>query len=60
MLLQAANHTCGDFDRGVSEFEMSGLTPVPSQVCCYMTTIVVYASTLSEISCRTELHQGPH
>ena len=28
---QAANHTCGDYDRGVSEFEVSGLTPVPSQ-----------------------------
>jgi hypothetical protein len=30
-LLQAANHTCGEYDRGVDEFQVSGLTPVPSQ-----------------------------
>jgi hypothetical protein len=30
--LQAANHTCGDFDRGVDEFQQSGLTPVPSKL----------------------------
>jgi hypothetical protein len=29
--LQAANHTCGEYDRGVDEFQVSGLTPVPSQ-----------------------------
>jgi flavin reductase (DIM6/NTAB) family NADH-FMN oxidoreductase RutF len=29
---QAANHTCGDYDRGVDEFELSGLTPVPSRL----------------------------
>lgn len=29
--MQAANHTCGEYDRGVDEFEVSGLTPVPSQ-----------------------------
>eukprot|EP00878_Enallax_costatus_P004685 GHUV01004933.1.p1 GENE.GHUV01004933.1~~GHUV01004933.1.p1 ORF type:complete len:211 (+),score=50.69 GHUV01004933.1:316-948(+) len=29
--VEAANHTCGAFDRGVNEFELSGLTPVPSQ-----------------------------
>ena len=30
MYAQAANHTCGDYDRGVDEFEVSGLTPVDS------------------------------
>eukprot|EP00775_Hariotina_reticulata_P007916 gene7916-8112_t len=30
--VEAANHTCGDFDRGVDEFEQSGLTPVTSQL----------------------------
>eukprot|EP00882_Tetradesmus_deserticola_P017456 GHRQ01018698.1.p1 GENE.GHRQ01018698.1~~GHRQ01018698.1.p1 ORF type:complete len:206 (+),score=55.50 GHRQ01018698.1:509-1126(+) len=29
---QAANHTCGDFDRGVDEFQQSGLTPVASRL----------------------------
>lgn len=28
---QAANHTCGEYDRGVDEFSVSGLTPVASQ-----------------------------
>lgn len=27
---QAANHTCGEYDRGVDEFGVSGLTPVAS------------------------------
>lgn len=29
---KAANHTCGDFERGVDEFQQSGLTPVPSKL----------------------------
>lgn len=28
--LEAANHTCGNYDRGVNEIELAGLTPVPS------------------------------
>lgn len=28
--IEAANHTCGDFDRGVDEMQLAGLTPVPS------------------------------
>ncbi|GMH33663.1 hypothetical protein BSKO_01497 [Bryopsis sp. KO-2023] len=28
--VEAANHTCGNFDPGVNEMELSGLTPVPS------------------------------
>jgi hypothetical protein len=28
--VEAANHTCGEYDRGVNEIELSGLTPVPS------------------------------
>lgn len=28
--LEAANHTCGNYDRGVNEVELAGLTPVPS------------------------------
>ena len=35
--LEAANHTCGAYDRGVDEFELSGLTPVPSvKVSCVL------------------------
>uniref|UniRef100_A0A383W8H8 Flavin reductase like domain-containing protein n=1 Tax=Tetradesmus obliquus TaxID=3088 RepID=A0A383W8H8_TETOB len=30
--VEAANHTCGDFERGVDEFQQSGLTPVPSKL----------------------------
>jgi flavin reductase (DIM6/NTAB) family NADH-FMN oxidoreductase RutF len=30
--LEAANHTCGSYDPDVNEFEVSGLTPVPSDV----------------------------
>ena len=29
-MLEAANHTCGHYDRGVNEFELSGLTPQAS------------------------------
>lgn len=29
--VEAANHTCGPYDRGVNEMELSGLTPVPSE-----------------------------
>eukprot|EP00879_Flechtneria_rotunda_P032848 GHRR01036248.1.p1 GENE.GHRR01036248.1~~GHRR01036248.1.p1 ORF type:complete len:212 (+),score=66.53 GHRR01036248.1:202-837(+) len=29
--VEAANHTCGDYDRGVDEFKVSGLTPIPSK-----------------------------
>jgi flavin reductase (DIM6/NTAB) family NADH-FMN oxidoreductase RutF len=29
-MLEAANHTCGFYDRGVDELELAGLTPVPS------------------------------
>ncbi|EIE20364.1 hypothetical protein COCSUDRAFT_54305 [Coccomyxa subellipsoidea C-169] len=28
--LEAANHTCGNYDRGVNEIELAGLTPTPS------------------------------
>ena len=28
--LESANHTCGEYDRGVNELELAGLTPVPS------------------------------
>ena len=28
--VEAAHHTCGNYDRGVDEIELSGLTPVPS------------------------------
>lgn len=28
--LEAANHTCGNYDRGVNEIELTGLTPMPS------------------------------
>ena len=28
--VEAAHHTCGNYDRGVDEVELSGLTPVPS------------------------------
>ncbi|KAK9823932.1 hypothetical protein WJX72_006453 [[Myrmecia] bisecta] len=28
--IEAANHTCGNYDRGINEMELSGLTPVPS------------------------------
>lgn len=29
--VEAANHTCGAFPRGVDEMQLAGLTPVPSQ-----------------------------
>lgn len=29
--VEAANFTCGDYDRGVNEMQLAGLTPVPSQ-----------------------------
>ena len=28
--VEAANHTCGPYDAGVDEFEVSGLTPIDS------------------------------
>lgn len=28
--LEAANHTSGDYEKGTDEFELSGLTAVPS------------------------------
>ena len=28
--VEAANHTCGNYDRGVNEIDLSGLTPIPS------------------------------
>ena len=28
--IEAANFTCGDFDHGVDEMSLAGLTPVPS------------------------------
>ena len=28
--VEAAHHTCGNYDRGVDELELSGLTPLPS------------------------------
>lgn len=28
--VEAANHTCGEYDPGVNEMELAGLTPVPS------------------------------
>ena len=28
--VEAANHTCGNFDRGVNEMELAGLTSMPS------------------------------
>lgn len=31
-MLEAANHTCGFYDRGVDELELAGLTPQPSVV----------------------------
>lgn len=30
--VEAANHTCGNYDAGVNEFELAGLTPLPSEV----------------------------
>ena len=30
--IEAANHTCGNYDAGVDEFEVSGLTPLASEV----------------------------
>ena len=30
-MLEAANHTCGFYDRGVDEMELAGLTPEPSE-----------------------------
>jgi flavin reductase (DIM6/NTAB) family NADH-FMN oxidoreductase RutF len=30
-MLEAANHTCGFYDRGVDELALAGLTPVPSR-----------------------------
>lgn len=30
--VEAANHTCGNYDAGVNEYEISGLTPIPSHV----------------------------
>ena len=30
--VEAANHTCGNYDPGVNEFELAGLTPLPSAV----------------------------
>lgn len=36
--VEAANHTCGNYDRGINEIELSGLTPVPSlKVQCHLT-----------------------
>jgi hypothetical protein len=29
--VEAANHTCGDFDRGVDEASLSGLSLLPSE-----------------------------
>lgn len=29
--IEAANHTCGMFDYGVNEMQLSGLTPIPSE-----------------------------
>lgn len=29
--IEAANHTCGMFDYGVNELQLSGLTPIPSE-----------------------------
>ena len=35
--VEAANHTCGNYDRGVNETELSGLTPLPSvKVQCHL------------------------
>ena len=35
--VEAANHTCGNYDRGVNEIELSGLTPAPSvKVQCHL------------------------
>ena len=28
--LESANHTCGSYDRGVDELQLSSLTPIPS------------------------------
>ena len=28
--LEAANHTCGNYDRAINEIELAGLTPMPS------------------------------
>ncbi len=28
--LEAANHTCGEYDKGCNEMELAGLTPEPS------------------------------
>lgn len=28
--LESANHTCGNYDRGVNEIELAGLTPMAS------------------------------
>jgi flavin reductase (DIM6/NTAB) family NADH-FMN oxidoreductase RutF len=30
--VEAANHTCGNYDAGVNEFEVAGLTPIPSEL----------------------------
>eukprot|EP00205_Picochlorum_sp_RCC944_P002956 CAMPEP_0182615656 /NCGR_PEP_ID=MMETSP1330-20130603/35595_1 /TAXON_ID=464278 /ORGANISM="Picochlorum sp., Strain RCC944" /LENGTH=48 /DNA_ID= /DNA_START= /DNA_END= /DNA_ORIENTATION= len=29
--LEQANHTCGNYDPGVNEMALSGLTPMPSK-----------------------------
>ena len=44
--VEAANHTCGNYDAGVNEFEVSGLTPLPSEVVCFR-TLCTHASHAS-------------
>ena len=42
--LEAANHTCGAYDRGVNELDLAGLTAMPSikvrASCCPCSTRV--------------------
>ena len=39
--IEAANHTCGNFDPDVSEWDLSGLTPIPSEQVCLRMNIRV-------------------
>jgi flavin reductase (DIM6/NTAB) family NADH-FMN oxidoreductase RutF len=41
--LEAANHTCGEYDRGVNEMELAGLTPVPSVKARFLFLLLVQA-----------------
>lgn len=44
--IEAANHTCGMFDYGVNEMQLTGLTPVPSTKVCVW-NVVGYCCVVS-------------